>query len=268
VLRCVYIDLDGTLLGRGASLLRDGEGAFSLAAVRTLQACHRAEVEVVLFSGRRQAQVAEDARLIGSRAYIFEVGCGLMLDGELRFLTGDLQPGERTIHQQISDRGAPALLLERFAGSLEYHSPFDRDRTVSHLFRGLVDPFEVERALAEAGLDDVRLVDNGVISTPMAGIERAHCYHLIPSTASKARAVATHMLARVYAREETVAVGDSREDMAASEAVGAFWLVANGADRDPGIAEASAARANVRMADAGYGEGVYEAVVTTLAEGR
>jgi hypothetical protein len=40
--RCVYCDLDGTLLGRAASLLRDGEGEFTLLGVRALEACHRA----------------------------------------------------------------------------------------------------------------------------------------------------------------------------------------------------------------------------------
>ena len=64
-LRCVYTDLDGTLLGAGASLFRDGEGEFTLLPARALEACHRAGVEVVLKSGRRKAQVMEDARLIG-----------------------------------------------------------------------------------------------------------------------------------------------------------------------------------------------------------
>ncbi|MFZ1926501.1 MAG: hypothetical protein WAU42_10195, partial [Solirubrobacteraceae bacterium] len=63
--RCLYVDLDGTLLGRGASLLRDGEGNVSIEGVRAIQACMRADVEVVLMSGRRRAQVFEDARLLG-----------------------------------------------------------------------------------------------------------------------------------------------------------------------------------------------------------
>ncbi|HMH47923.1 MAG TPA: hypothetical protein VK538_09440, partial [Solirubrobacteraceae bacterium] len=63
--RCAYVDLDGTLLGRGASLLHDGEGAISIDGVRAVQACLRADVEVVLMSGRRRAQVFEDARLLG-----------------------------------------------------------------------------------------------------------------------------------------------------------------------------------------------------------
>ena len=74
VARCLYLDLDGTLLGRGASLLHDGEGSVSLVGVRAVQACLRADVEVVLMSGRRRAQVAEDARLLGQRSFIFEAG--------------------------------------------------------------------------------------------------------------------------------------------------------------------------------------------------
>src|ERR687894_1577268 len=111
-LRCVYTDLDGTLLGRGASLFRDAQGDFTLLPARALKACHRAGVEVVLKSGRRKAQVMEDARLIGQTAYIYEVGCGLVIDGEETLLTGDLQPVDgKSVHQLIEETGAPRLLL-------------------------------------------------------------------------------------------------------------------------------------------------------------
>src|ERR671931_1270464 len=124
-IRCVYTDLDGTLLGRGASLFRDADGAFTLLPARALEACHRAGVEVVLKSGRRKAQVMEDARLIGQTAYIYEMGCGLVIDGEETLLTGDLQPHNgKTIHDLIEDSGAPALLLDTYAGRLEYHDPW------------------------------------------------------------------------------------------------------------------------------------------------
>jgi phosphoglycolate phosphatase len=269
-MRCVYCDLDGTLLGRGGSLLHDGQGGVSLLAARALEACHRAGVEFVIYSGRRQAQVSEDARLVGSTAYIFEVGCGLVIDGEEEWLTDDLAPGERTIYEQIEDSGATALLLERYAGRLEYHDPWHRDREVSHLLRGLVDVAEVDELLRAQGLGNLRLVDNGAIHrrSPTLEVEQAHAYHLIPAGASKGRAVARHMQARGYAREDVIGVGDSREDLETAATVGTFWLVANALERDPSLAGAVAARDNVRVAEAGYGEGVYEAVVTTLAERR
>jgi hydroxymethylpyrimidine pyrophosphatase-like HAD family hydrolase len=268
-MRCVYLDLDGTLLGRGASLLHDGEGNFSLLGVRALEACFRADVEVVIYSGRRRAQVHEDARLIGSSAYIYEVGSGLVVDGEEELLTGDLVPGERTIYEQIEDAGAPALLLERYAGRLEYHDPWHRNRDISHLFRGRVDAFEADELLRAEGHGGLRLVDNGAIHrrSPTLDVDDSHAYHLIPASASKAGAVARHMQIRGYAAEDCIAVGDSREDMDAAEVVGTFWLVANALERDPSLREAAAGR-NVRIAQDGHGAGVYEAVVTTLAERR
>src|SRR5437764_15392378 len=142
-IRCVYTDLDGTLLGRGASLFRDAEGAFSLMPARALEACHRAGAEVVLKSGRRKAQVMEDARLLGQTSYIYEVGCGIVIDGEEEFLTGDLQPRDgKTVHQLIDESGAPRLLLETYPDLLEPHSPWHVDREFSHLLRGLVDTNE------------------------------------------------------------------------------------------------------------------------------
>jgi hydroxymethylpyrimidine pyrophosphatase-like HAD family hydrolase len=267
VTRCLYVDLDGTLLGRGASLLHDGAGEVSIEGVRAIQACLRAGVEVILMSGRRRAQVFEDARLLGQRSYIFEAGACVVLDGEEHWLTGELLPGELTIAEQIELKGAPALLLERYQGRLEYHEPWHTEREVSHLFRGLVDAFEVDRLLVEHGHEDLRLVDNGVVSrrsAALAELPHVRGYHLVPAGASKAGAVAFHRRTRGYPREETFAVGDSREDLACAEQVDVFWLVANAIERDPSMREAIAAYDNVRVSASGHGAGVYEAVVSTL----
>jgi hydroxymethylpyrimidine pyrophosphatase-like HAD family hydrolase len=258
-IRCVYTDLDGTLLGRGASLFRDAEGGFTILPARALEACHRAGVEVVIKSGRRKAQVMEDARLIGQTAYIYEVGCGLHVDGEDVYL-GELRPRDgKTVWQQIDESGAPRMLLERYAGRLEPHAPWHLDRQFSHLLRGLVDVDEANSLLPR----NLRLVDNGAISPKetLLGLEGVpHAYHLIPRGASKAGAVAAHMRARGYRADECVAVGDSREDLGVAEVVGRFFLVAN--------AKVDAAGANVEVTEAAMGDGFYEAVVRSLAESR
>jgi hydroxymethylpyrimidine pyrophosphatase-like HAD family hydrolase len=265
--RVVYLDLDGTLLGPGASLMHAGEGAISIAGPRAVQACLRAGVEIVLMSGRRRAQVFEDARLLGGSSYIFEAGSCAVIDGEEHWLTGEYLPGEVTIAEQIELAGAPALLLDAYAGRLEYHEPWHLDREVSHLFRGLVDSAEVDILLAERGHGGLRLVDNGVVnrrSPALAALPHVRGYHLVPRGASKAGAVAMHMRARGYEPSEAFAIGDSREDLACADAVGSFWLVANAVERDPSIRDDAGARANVRIAEAAYGAGVYEAVVSTL----
>jgi hydroxymethylpyrimidine pyrophosphatase-like HAD family hydrolase len=272
-MRCLYVDMDGTLLGPNASLLTGADGRFSLLAVRALEACARADVEVVIYSGRRERSVFEGARLISSSSYIFELGCGVVIDGELEWLTDGVVPSDErgSIYDQIDASAAPALLLERYAGQLEYHTPWSSGREVSHLFRGKVDLADVGAALDAAGLGWLRLVDNGVIregAELMPELPVIHAYHLIPAGASKARGVARHMQARGYAPEDCIAAGDSREDMEAASVVGTFWLVANALESDLTLASEVAGRPGVRVASERYGAGVYEAVVTTLAERR
>src|SRR3954463_4160969 len=244
--------MDGTLLGRDGSLFRDADGAFTMLAARALEACARAEVEVVPYSGRRRSTLLHDARLLGLRSYIFEAGVGLVLDGGLPWVAGEGAGGAAT-----------ALLPERYAGRLEMYDPWQLGRESSRLYLGHgVDAAEADELLADAGHEHFRLVDNGAMHGA-GGDGRA--YHLIPRAASKAAAVERHMRARGYAPDECIAVGDSREDLGAAEVVGAFWLVANAM---PEVHAAARGVANVRIAEASHGAGVYEAVISELAERR
>lgn len=77
MLRCVYVDLDRTLRGAGGSFLHDADGAFTLLGARALEACWRADAELVLHA---DADPAEAGRLLGLRAWI--AGEVLVLDGE------------------------------------------------------------------------------------------------------------------------------------------------------------------------------------------
>lgn len=241
-LDAVYLDLDGTLLGPSGSLLRDGDGAFSLLGARALEAIARVGAELVLFSGRRRSLLHEDARLLGAGSYVFEAGAGFVLgdgnDGrdEPEWLSGDLR------REAIVASGALDLLLAAFPALRP--DPGQEGREVTTVLRGEVDTAAADALLAAHGHGALRLLDNGPAK------------HLLPREVSKARGVEAHRRARGYAREACLAVGDSREDLGAAEAVGAFWLVGN--------AEV-AAPPGIRRAEAGYGAGVYEAVITTLS---
>ena len=161
-----------------------------------------------------------------------------MIDGEVTWLA-DL------MHEEIAATGEPERLVRDY--DLEPHSPWHTDREVSHLFRGSVDVDEVN-----AGLDGLRLVDNGGID------DGRRVYHLVPAGCSKAAAVDAHMRARGYAREECIAVGDSREDAEVAPVVREFFMVANG---DPDVQD-------VTVTEGSYGDGFYEAVVSSLMAGR
>jgi hypothetical protein len=164
------------------------------------------------------------------------------------------------------DGGIPDELFEHFEGRLEWHSPWHQQREFSLLFRGKIEVVEANRFLAERGHRGLRLIDNGAIFAPMEGIDGpAHAYHLLPEAASKVKAVAFHMRARGYAREECIAIGDSVEDLDVAEVVGRFFVPANGPERDPALREAIGVRPNVTVTEGRMGDGVYEAVVSTLA---
>lgn len=269
-LRCVYSDIDGTMLGRGGALLRDAEGNFSALAVRALEACDRAGVEVVLKSGRRKPQVAEDSRLIGQRSYIYEMGCGLV-DGDEEILFTDPFPtdGERSVHDQIEQSGAVALLFENFPGRIEYHSPWHHQREFTHLLRGSLDLDATHALLAEHGHSGVRLIDNGITErrSPQLEGDVIHVYHLVPAVAGKGKTIAVHMRRRGYAPAECIALGDARGDLESADAVGRFFLVANALEKDPEIVAAIGGRDNVTITEQPMSSGFYEAVVRALAEG-
>jgi len=266
-LRCLYTDLDGTLLGKNGNLFGDADGNFSRTQALLLEACHRAAVEVVLMSGRREAQVNSDSRLIGQTSYIYEAGCAMVIDRERSYLTGEWIPDDRgNPADRIVASGLPEFLFESFRPKLEWHAPWHEGRELSLLFRGRVDVDEVNALIA--GRDDgagLRFLDNGAINRRMPGVEIAHAYHLVPGGASKGKAVGAHMRARGYLPEECIAAGDSIEDLGAAESVGRFYCVANGPERDEPLRIAIAGMDNVTVTEGRMGDGVYEAVVSALA---
>ena len=81
------------------------------------------------YSGRRQSTLLHNAVLLGLRSYIYEAGCGMVLDGEVVSLV-----------EEADDAAANALLLERFP--LEMYDPWNRGRESSRLYLG----FEVDVA--------------------------------------------------------------------------------------------------------------------------
>ena len=164
-----------------------------------------------------------------------------MIDGERTYLTGDWTPDENgTPAEKLVDAGIPDLLFEHFGDRLEWHAPWHTGRELSLLMRGQGRRRRGERA------DPRRAATRTCASSTTArsaGRWRAvdgtaHAYHLVPGGASKAKGVAFHLRARGYAPEDCIAVGDSIEDLEAAAAVGRFFCVANGPERDEALREA------------------------------
>jgi hypothetical protein len=261
--RVVYTDVDGTMLGPGASFFTRFGGGYTLRPARVLVEALGRGVDVVLVSGRSGYQLRENVRLLGLRNYIAELGVEIGYDQGERVVvdTGDLEvPGE-DLYRYITESGAVDFLFRRYPGRLEYHTPWSRYREHTPLFRGFLDLEEVNRELEER-FPGLALVDNGVLPfrSPTLEVSEVHAYHLMPRGVSKEKAVQKDMELRGFSREETVAVGDSLADLAFSEVVGAFFLVRNGFLANPGAVELVRERANVVVTKGYLNEGWAEAL--------
>jgi phosphoglycolate phosphatase len=238
--RVLFSDVDGTLVGRGGSLLADLDGGATLRAAEALIAARRAGLEVVLVSGRTRAQLFEACRLLGLRDAIGELGTVLLRDrrAELQWGRTPRELGA-TPAEALERSGALATVLEKFAGRIEPHVPWHQGRQGTALLRGQVEAAEVDAVLRAQGFGWAQLQDNGRLrgGYPHLGPGETHAFHLLPAGVSKAATAAAYLAGRGLPAASAAAVGDGPADLEIADAVGAMFLVANGAwaaDRDPG----------------------------------
>jgi hydroxymethylpyrimidine pyrophosphatase-like HAD family hydrolase len=262
--KVLFSDVDATLVGRGASLLADLDGRPTLAAATALVQAHEAGLEVVLVSGRTRAQLFESGRLIGLRDAIAELGTVLVVGGQAELQWGAVPPGlGETPVEAMTSSGALDLVMEAFAGRLEYHSPWHTGRQGTVLLRGLVDTAEAAALLDAKGLGWARLADNGRLrgGYPHLGLGpgQAHTYHLGPVGTGKGTATAAYLARRGLAREQAAAIGDSTADLELAGVVGAMFLVANA-----GPDTRAAAPPETIVTDAQAGEGWAQAVAALV----
>jgi len=251
-IKVVYTDLDGTMLGRNGSFLHDPDGNATLEPAEALLAARAALVDVVPASGRALRGLQTDARLLGLATVIAEMGAQISYDfgrDVVQNFGETPKPGmPAAIMEEV---GAVKLLLERFAGLLEHHTPWSGWRECTHLFRGKVDPEEADATLAGNGFGWLTLHDNGRLHGEYMGIPKgaARAYHLIPRGVSKGLAVAIDRERRGFARENAVAIGDAFADLELAAEVGVFVMVCDALADDPPLAERARAMDNVLVTD-------------------
>jgi hydroxymethylpyrimidine pyrophosphatase-like HAD family hydrolase len=230
--RVLFSDVDGTLVGRGGSLLADLEGEPSLDAATALVAAGRAGLEVVLVSGRNREQLFEACRLLGLHDAIGELGTVLIHDREVELQWGAVPRdlGD-TPYEALENSGALGTVLHEFAGRIEPHTPWHLRREGTALLRGQVDVAEVDEALRAKGYGWAHLEDNGRLRGPYPhlGDGETHALHLLPAGVSKATTAAAYLARRGLEPGNAAAVGDGPADLEIAGAVGATFLVANGA---------------------------------------
>lgn len=269
--RALFTDLDGTLLGRGASILADGQGRPNLDAVTAIARLNATDLRVVMTSGRNARQLREGSRLLGWTDFIGEMGCIRSYDRGARIVydTGiwpvDAVRAGETPYEAIVRAGAVDMLMERFPGLIEYHDPWHLDREVTHMLRGNVDVIEAQALLDTLPLP-VTIVDNGIIHPRTHGLTcgEIHAIHLVPTGTSKQGAIAKYVVESGAGPADGISIGDSAADVAMADVTGLMVCVRNGLD-DPYLLARAKGRSNIVATHATHGSGWAELVSAWLA---
>lgn len=259
----VYTDLDGTMLGRGGTMLIDPTGSPSLTVAQTIVEANIAGIQIVPVSGRSRLQMTEIVRMVGWQDFIAEAG-GIRTywDGSDREIIFDnpewnFDLGGRLPLEIIRSTGFLEALQEEFPGCIEYHSPWHHARETTDVFRGFIDR---QRALEilDGFPIPVSIIDNGVIHpkkhTLKESSEPIRVYHLAPAGVSKSRAIALDLERREIDPQNAIMIGDSPSDMRCAEVVGACILVKN-ALKSPGLEKRLEYIPNAAIVDGCIGDG-------------
>jgi hydroxymethylpyrimidine pyrophosphatase-like HAD family hydrolase len=266
-IKVVYTDLDGTMLGPYGSFFHNVRFERTLRPARVLLQAQERGVDVVPVSGRSGRQLRENARLLGLRNYIAELGVELVYDqgAETVVDTGVFEGEVGDLYRAIMDSGAVDYLLSSFPRAIEFHTPWSDFRDCTPLFRGMVDIDEVNAHL-DAHYPGLVLVDNGVLPvvSETLDVPEVRAYHLMPTGVSKEKTAAEDMRRRGFHPSEAIAVGDSEADLAFAQVVGAFFLVRNGLYLNPRLLEVIPDCPNVIVTGGFLNEGWAEALELAL----
>ncbi len=188
---------------------------------------------------------------MGQTSYIYEAGCAFAIDGETTLLTGDLVPDENGTDLREARAGRDSCCSS--STSKGGSSTTRRGTTAACSPTSSAARSRSRRPTScspAQGHENLRLLDNGAIGREMPAIDGpTHAYHLVPKIVSKANAVAAHARARGFNPAECIAVGDWFEDLEVAAAVGRFFVVANGPERDPGLRAAIATWDNATVTE-------------------
>ncbi len=230
--KVIYTDVDGTLLGPDGSIFSTTKNRDSLYPVKALIMLKQLGIDVVMVSGRSQRQLFGDARLLGFRNYIAELGCQVVHDlgREVHINAPGITQNKPNIYMMIEETGAPQLLMDEFKGYFEYHTPWAKDRKCTHVFRGYIDMDNANHLLEKNGLDWLQVIDNGIVKRTgrlSKDIAEIHAYHLLPKGAGKESGVKLDLKLRGYTKEQAMGLGDSLADIRLASEVGIFFLMSN-----------------------------------------
>ncbi|MBI4743913.1 MAG: HAD family phosphatase [Actinobacteria bacterium] len=240
-IKVIYTDVDGTLLGPEGCFFLDSAKNYTLKPAAVLVEALKKDIDVVMISGRNATQLRENARLLGLKNYIAEMGTLLVYNQGEKIIKnlGTFEQTEETVYETIKKSGAIDLLFKTFAGKIEDHNPWSKERECTPLFRGFIDTDEANNVLRQNGFKNLVLIDNGAIyrKSNTIDVPKMPAYHLVPGGISKESGIKKDREIRNIPQGSTIAIGDAVADFKFAEEAGVFFLLKNGLTKNTHLSE-------------------------------
>ena len=270
----IYVDLDGTLLGKNASLLHDHSGNRTNVGIDALAKAEKAGVDLVVATGRDRYRAEEFCRAVGIKNYIAELGCVIHTTGEDIIEYGEKASAfmsENALNETeflgCVTQGAQAL-IEAFPGQLEMHAPYNRDRFTSLLLRGNIPTEKANEVLSSGGWPFLEIVPNGhgMFRRTMPGLDNVLIYHLTPIGVTKAFGITKDQELRNISLENSYMIGDGMADALCYGVVNKVFIPSNGTLSDNDVLELSNEIDNIVVLEDSHNLGFAEAIDLILKE--
>lgn len=264
----IYVDLDGTLLGKNASLLHDHQGKRSSIGTDALSKAEHTGADLVIATGRDRFRANEFCRSAGITRYIAELGCVINTTGSEIVEYGEKASAfmaENALNTAeflscISD--AAHMLTNHFKDNLELHAPYNRDRLSSLLLRGNVPTEKANGLLAKSGWPFLEIVANGhgMFRRTMPNVDNVLIYHLVPIGVSKNSGIVRDQELRNLEKDNCFMIGDGMADAHCFESVNTVYIPSNGAKSDPDVSAFADQHENIVVLDETHNTGFAQAI--------
>lgn len=262
--KVVYSDLDGTLLNDKGCLIKDRESRFFLGALEQIEKLFSKDIDIVLISGRNKTQLRFNAKILGLKNYIAELGCELVYDlGKKVIAAFDSERFPYDFRYEGKDlETVIKILKDAFPGRIESRPEWAIYRSINALFLGDIDIKEANQCLKEHGYGEAELVNNGptMLENVRLDLKKVYIYNLMPKSVGKVNGVRLDKKIRNLKKENCIALGDSLEDLKLAGEVQYFFMMENTIEEEKDILSALKDHENVFVTDQAMNRGWAEVI--------